>query len=620
MSAQPPHRVLRLVLELQTSPAADARKLQDAVQRVLNTDWLPQIEQACTSLGQPGLVQRIGQLTLDLGSLPAQALLAAAGQASASGLAHPNVHAPAGGSARQATGQQFGQRFSAALGQALQSASVVQADLELVAFFLHTGALPWWADVADRNAVQRAALALLQGPALDWRGLLGTPDAPNSGRLVAALRGGAGVAPAAGADTALARLLDQHLQPGPGGAWPAALHQAWWALLAQTAVVLGMPLPALHNAWWRAALASQLSQSRQAGQPGPLDQSGRLGHDGPLGQRPSGAAGPIPAVLAWLPQALQRTADTLGLPTTALPQTLHRLLQHPAPVAGTAGTAVPAAIRHWLATQVAARVAPAAPGAALRPAPGQSADWVLASAAGAVPASAKSAAATGQAAASAQGDAAHPVGAAAATRRPSAPTTRPPPEHSAAPPPSHVADALQHGRADGLYIDNAGLVWLWPFLPRFFERLGLWQQRQWAAPGAAQRAALLLQFAASGDADPPEFQLLLNKLLCGLPLDAPLQGGSLASGLHQGPLTDAEQAECEALLVATIAQAPILRAMSVAGLRASFVLRSGQLSGRDGHPLLQVERSSFDLVLDRIPWGVSIVRLPWMASLLQVAW
>ncbi len=608
MSAQPPHRVLRLVLELQTSPAADARKLQDAVQRVLNTDWLPQIEQACTSLGQPGLVQRIGQLTLDLGSLPAQALLAAAGQASASGLAQPNVHAPAGGSARQATGQQFGQRFSAALGQALQSASVVQADLELVAFFLHTGALPWWADVADRNAVQRAALALLQGPALDWRGLLDTPDAPNSGRLVAALRGGAGVAPAAGADTALARLLDQHLQPGPGGAWPAALHQAWWALLAQTAVLLGQPLPALHNAWWRAALVSQLSQSRQAGQ------SSQRDHGGPVGQWPSGAAGPIPAVLTWLPQALQRTADTLGLPTTALPQTLHRLLQHPVPVAGTAGTAVPAAIRHWLATLVAASVAPAAPGAAMRPAPGQPV------AGSAAPASAQPATATGQAAATAQCGAAHPVSAAAATRRPSAPTTRPPPEHSAAPPPSHVADALQHGRADGLYIDNAGLVWLWPFLPRFFERLGLWQQRQWAAPGAAQRAALLLQFAASGDADPPEFQLLLNKLLCGLPLDAPLQGGSLASGLHQGPLTDAEQAECEALLVATIAQAPILRAMSVAGLRASFVLRSGQLSSRDGHPLLQVERSSFDLVLDRIPWGVSIVRLPWMASLLQVAW
>ena len=179
---------------------------------------------------------------------------------------------------------------------------------------------------------------------------------------------------------------------------------------------------------------------------------------------------------------------------------------------------------------------------------------------------------------------------------------------------------MQHGQADALYIANAGLVWLWPFLPQFFERLGLWRQRQWAAPGAAQRAALLLQCAASGDADPPEFQLLLNKLLCGLPLDAPLQGSGLAGETQQAPFTDGEQAECEALLVATIAQAPILRAMSVVGFRSSFVLRNGQLSGRDGHPLLRVERSSYDLVLDRFPWGVSTLRLPWMPTLLQVAW
>ena len=163
-------------------------------------------------------------------------------------------------------------------------------------------------------------------------------------------------------------------------------------------------------------------------------------------------------------------------------------------------------------------------------------------------------------------------------------------------------------------------MWLWPFLPRFFERLGLWRQRQWVAPGAAQRATLLLQCAASGDAEPPEFQLLLNKLLCGLPLDAALHGSGLAGAVHQAPLSAAEQDECEALLVATIAQAPILHAMSVAGFRGTFVLRGGQLSGRDGHPLLRVERSSYDLVLDRFPWGVSIVRLPWMVSLLQVQW
>ena len=176
MSGQPPpHRVLRLLVELQTPSAADAAALQDAVQRLLHAHWLPLIEQACNSQGHPDLVQRIDRLALDLGNVPAQALLAAASQASAAG----DVHGPGHGHGRahgspvpqqgrsQAVNQAFSQCLGQALGQALQTADVVQTDLELVAFFLHTGALPWWADAADRHAVQRAALALLQGPPLD---------------------------------------------------------------------------------------------------------------------------------------------------------------------------------------------------------------------------------------------------------------------------------------------------------------------------------------------------------------------------------------------------------------------------------------------------------------------
>ena len=153
---------------------------------------------------------------------------------------------------------------------------------------------------------------------------------------------------------------------------------------------------------------------------------------------------------------------------------------------------------------------------------------------------------------------------------------------------------------------------LWPFLPRFVEQLGLRTDGGWRNPAAAQRAARLLQCVASGDADPPEFQLPLNKLLCGLPLDDAL--------LDDAPLTEPEQAECDALLVAVIAQAPILREMSVAGFRGSFLLRPGQLSSRDGHWLLRVERQTYDVVIDRFPWGFAVVRLPWMPTLLQVQW
>ena len=69
-----------------------------------------------------------------------------------------------------------------------------------------------------------------------------------------------------------------------------------------------------------------------------------------------------------------------------------------------------------------------------------------------------------------------------------------------------------------------------------------------------------------------------------------------------------------------IAQAPILNNMSIPGFRGSFLLRLGILSLRDGIWLLRVERETYDLVLDRFPWGFEWVKLPWMETPLQVEW
>jgi hypothetical protein len=165
---------------------------------------------------------------------------------------------------------------------------------------------------------------------------------------------------------------------------------------------------------------------------------------------------------------------------------------------------------------------------------------------------------------------------------------------------------------DTLYIDNAGLVVLWPFIGSLFQRLGLVESGAFKNEAAAMRGVGLLQLLALGDPSPPEFALPLNKLLCGLAFDAVFDFGE--------PVTELEAEECAAMLEAAISRAPILRQMSVAGFRASFVLRRGQLSARDGHWLLRVERETHDIVLDRFPWGVGLVKLPWMPALLQVEW
>ncbi len=182
-------------------------------------------------------------------------------------------------------------------------------------------------------------------------------------------------------------------------------------------------------------------------------------------------------------------------------------------------------------------------------------------------------------------------------------------------PQRHWDEALAQSNfsdTDEIYLGNAGLVILWPFLGAFFGRLGLLEKNHFIDETRQLRAVALLQYLASEDTAPPEYLLPLNKVLCGMSQESVFE--------FDTPLTEEEIAECNALLEAVIAQAPILNKMSIQGFRGSYLLRAGILGVRDGAWLLRVERETYDLVLDRFPWGFAWVRLPWMEAPLQVEW
>jgi len=180
--------------------------------------------------------------------------------------------------------------------------------------------------------------------------------------------------------------------------------------------------------------------------------------------------------------------------------------------------------------------------------------------------------------------------------------------------PTAQQKALDLSFSDGeaIYIGNAGLVILWPFLSHLFQHLELVEEHQFKHPAARQRAVGLLQHLASGESDFPEYLLPLDKILCGMGVSEVFDFGP--------PLSEPEMDECENLLQAAIAQAAILREMSVAGLRSTFLLREGKLSRRDGAWLLQVAAETYDIVLERFPWSWEWVKLPWMETPLRVEW
>jgi Contractile injection system tape measure protein len=162
---------------------------------------------------------------------------------------------------------------------------------------------------------------------------------------------------------------------------------------------------------------------------------------------------------------------------------------------------------------------------------------------------------------------------------------------------------------EGIFVECAGLVLLHPFLPRLFETLHIAKDGSLVQP---ERALCLMHFLATGERRAPEYALVVPKILCNLPLEEPV-----AAPVE---LTVEEEDEAATLLQAVIHHWDALGNTSVDGLRGTFLVRAGKLSRRGDDDVLQVEPRSFDILLDKLPWGLGAIQLPWMKKILWVEW
>lgn len=172
--------------------------------------------------------------------------------------------------------------------------------------------------------------------------------------------------------------------------------------------------------------------------------------------------------------------------------------------------------------------------------------------------------------------------------------------------------AAGHAKAvqEGIYLENAGVVLLHPYLTQLFESLEISNGNRILEP---ERGVAVLHYLASGSTEPPEYMVALQKILCNIPLHAPIA--------RSVELTDLDIEMCDYLLKALLQHWGALRNSSVNGLRGAFLMRSAKLTLRDNDEwLLQVEKNSSDILLDQLPFSISMVKLPWMEKLLWVEW
>lgn len=166
---------------------------------------------------------------------------------------------------------------------------------------------------------------------------------------------------------------------------------------------------------------------------------------------------------------------------------------------------------------------------------------------------------------------------------------------------------------NGIYINQAGLVLLHPFLTNYFRAVGLVEENAFCHDLARQTAMYLLHYLATGQTSAPEYELVLPKLLCGWPLNE-----AISPDIY---LPEEALSEAEDLLQTVINYWEALKNTSPDGLREGFLQREGKLTHTGNQQWkLQVEQVAIDVLLSRLPWGISMVKLPWMDELLTVEW
>ena len=161
-------------------------------------------------------------------------------------------------------------------------------------------------------------------------------------------------------------------------------------------------------------------------------------------------------------------------------------------------------------------------------------------------------------------------------------------------------------------VHNAGLVIVAPYLPQLWKMLSLTEDSKFIDPQAAERAVHLLQFMADARTRTPEYDLVLNKILCGIEISEPICGGI--------EISERERGVVEELIQAMIENWKTIGSTSVAGFRESFLQRRGRLVLKENGWHLKVTQKAFDMLLDRIPWSFSTIKHAWMEKVVLVSW
>ena len=161
--------------------------------------------------------------------------------------------------------------------------------------------------------------------------------------------------------------------------------------------------------------------------------------------------------------------------------------------------------------------------------------------------------------------------------------------------------------------DVAGIVLLHPFLANYFRQVKLLDKNNQFISLEKQIHAVHLLRYLTGKREQHQSHLLnVEKIICGLSPTFPIPSKYNCSEI--------EKKEAQYMFAAIKQYWKSISKTSIEGIQTSFIHRQGIITFEEPYWLIRVEGSTLDILMDDLPWEMSMLMFPWMDRNILIEW
>lgn len=161
--------------------------------------------------------------------------------------------------------------------------------------------------------------------------------------------------------------------------------------------------------------------------------------------------------------------------------------------------------------------------------------------------------------------------------------------------------------------DVAGIVLLHPFLANYFRQVRLLDENdQFISLKKQIHAVHLLRYLTGKKGRHHSHLLNAEKIICGLPPTFPIP--------TKHSISEMEKKETQDMFDAVKQYWKSISKTSIEGILTSFIHRHGIITFEEPYWLIRVEGSTLDILMDDLPWEMSMLIFPWMNRNILIEW